>query len=63
MALVYGAAISGCLMMELFVKNHFYMRSYLVAAHVRPALTGLIYRKVSDSTRESFFFSILLKSY
>ena len=49
MVLVYGAAISGCLVMELFVKNHFYLRSCLVAAHLRSALTGLIYRKVSDS--------------
>ena len=47
---VWVTALALCLtaLIQLLVNNHYFYRSFLLGTHLKAALTGLVYQKVSD---------------
>ena len=56
-AYLYAVGLTCSLVVELFLKSHYFLRAYLVAAQVRSALIALVYKKVSEYG-EFFFYNI-----
>ena len=51
---VLACGLSACSVIQAFARNHYMRHSLLAAVHIRAALTGLVYKKVTGLPRFNY---------